>query len=40
MEQRYCDSSDEELIKLLRNGDEEIYDFLCSKYKGLVRSRA
>ena len=34
MEQRYCDSSDEELIKLLRNGDEEIYDFLCSKYKG------
>ena len=40
MEHRYCDLSDEELIRLLRDGNDEIYDFLCSKYKGLVRSRA
>ena len=40
MEHGYCDLSDEELIRLLRDGNDEIYDFLCSKYKGLVRSRA
>lgn len=37
---KYKSMSDEELIRLLRNGEESVCDFLCNKYKNLVRSRA
>ena len=32
--------SDEELIRLLRNGNSEVTDYLMDKYKNLVRSKA
>ncbi len=36
----YADISDEELIVRLRDGEENITDFLMDKYKNLVRSKA
>lgn len=39
----YCEyegSSDEELIDRLRSGEEGIMDYICDKYKNLVRSKA
>lgn len=36
----YQQMSDEELIDLLRNGDDRIMDYICDKYKNLVRSKA
>ena len=36
----YENRSDEELILLLREGDERIQDYIMIKYKGLVRSKA
>lgn len=36
----YTDISDEELIARLRDGEENITDFLMDKYKNLVRSKA
>lgn len=36
----YTDISDEELIVRLRDGEENITDFLMDKYKNLVRSKA
>ena len=36
----YQDMTDEELIRCLRNGNEEITDFIMDKYKYLVRKRA
>ncbi len=37
---RYAELSDEELIQLLRDGDNEVADYICDKYKNLVRSKA
>lgn len=37
---KYENLSDEELITLLRDGDEKITDFLIEKYKDLVRKKA
>lgn len=37
---KYKNLADEELIVLLRDGDEQIYEYLCNKYKNLVSSRA
>ncbi len=36
----YQQMTDEELIDNLRNGDDRIMDFICDKYKNLVRSKA
>lgn len=36
----YEQVSDEELIDRLRNGEERITDYICDKYKNLVRSKA
>lgn len=36
----YEQISDEELIDRLRNGEEQITDYICDKYKNLVRSKA
>ncbi len=36
----YEQSTDEELIHRLRSGEEPIMDFICNKYKNLVRSKA
>ncbi len=36
----YQQRTDEELIDNLRNGDDRIMDFICDKYKNLVRSKA
>lgn len=36
----YDSKSDEELISLLRDGDERVIDYLMDKYKGLVRKKA
>lgn len=40
MKQNYKELKDEELIMLLREGQEEVVDFLMDKYKNLVRSKA
>lgn len=40
MEQKYIDSSDEQLIAAFREGDAEVMDYLMEKYKNLVRKRA
>ena len=40
MRQRYEEYSDEELIGRLRDGEEQIMEFLMDKYKNLVRSKA
>ena len=37
---RYLDITDEELIQWLRDGDDNVSDYLCDKYKGLVKSQA
>ncbi len=36
----YENYTDEQLIDMLRNGDEAITDYICNKYKYLVRSKA
>ncbi|MBQ4536706.1 MAG: RNA polymerase sporulation sigma factor SigH [Lachnospiraceae bacterium] len=36
----YRNSTDEELILRLRDGESAIMDFICDKYKDLVRSKA
>lgn len=36
----YENITDEELIDRLRNGDAPIMDYICNKYKNLVRSKA
>lgn len=40
MEKRYDDSSDEELILRLRDGEGAVTDYIMNKYKNLVRSKA
>ncbi len=40
MKQPYAELKDEELITLLREGEQEVVDYLMDKYKNLVRSRA
>ncbi len=43
MQREYADYellSDEELIDRLRNGETAIMDYICDKYKNLVRSKA
>lgn len=37
---RYDEMTDEELIRLLRAGENEISDYMCNKYKNLVRKNA
>ena len=37
MTERYLDKTDEELILLLRQGDQDVVDYLLEKYKNLVR---
>ena len=37
---RYNQYSDEELLKLLRNGETSVVEYLMEKYKPLVRKRA
>lgn len=38
--QEYDSITDEELIDRLRSGEEAIMDYICDKYKNLVRSKA
>ncbi len=40
MQDRYDGISDEELIQELRDGDKDVADYLCNKYKDLVRHNA
>lgn len=40
MKKAYEEYKDEELIMLLREGEQEVMDYLMDKYKNLVRSRA
>ena len=40
MKKSYEEYRDEELITMLREGQQEVVDFLMNKYKNLVRSRA
>lgn len=40
MLQRYENCSDEELIERLRDGEEQIMEYLMDKYKNLVRNKA
>lgn len=40
MTQRYDGCTDEELIERLREGEEQIMEYLMDKYKNLVRSKA
>ncbi len=40
MKQTYEDLNDEELIMMLREGEQAVTDYLMNKYKNLVRSRA
>ena len=40
MEKEYGNSSDEELILRLRDGEEAITDYIMDKYKNIVRSKA
>ena len=37
---KYEQATDEELIDRLRNGEEAITDYICDKYKNLVRNKA
>lgn len=37
---RYQELSDEELIDNLRGGEEAVMDYICDKYKNLVRNKA
>ncbi len=36
----YANYTDEQLIRLLRDGDDQVMDYLMEKYKNLVRRRA
>ena len=36
----YKESSDEELIVRLREGERDITDYICNKYKGMVKAKA
>lgn len=38
--EKYKDTSDEELIARLRDGEAGIMDYICDKYKQLVRTKA
>ncbi|HIW80395.1 MAG TPA: RNA polymerase sporulation sigma factor SigH [Candidatus Acetatifactor stercoripullorum] len=38
--ERYGNAGDEELILRLRDGEQAIMDYICNKYKNLVRSKA
>ena len=40
MKKNYEECSDEELILLLRDGEESIIDYIMDKYKNLVRRKA
>lgn len=40
MKKEYADSTDEELIVRLRDGEQNITDYIMDKYKNLVRSKA
>ncbi len=40
MKGSYSDSSDEELILRLREGEGDITDYICDKYKRMVRAKA
>ncbi len=40
MAEKYDDYTDEELIQRLRDGEEQIMEFLLEKYKHLVKSKA
>lgn len=40
MKRNYEEYQDEELLMMLRDGQQEVVDFLMNKYKNLVRSRA
>ncbi|MCR5398021.1 MAG: sigma-70 family RNA polymerase sigma factor [Lachnospiraceae bacterium] len=40
MNSKYIPMSDEELIMMLRDGDRDVEDYLCNKYKDLVRRLA
>ena len=35
---KYEEMTDEELIDQLREGDRQVMDYICDKYKNLVRS--
>ncbi len=37
---KYDGFTDEELIDKLRDGENDIYDYLCDKYKDMVRAKA
>lgn len=39
-ETEYQNKSDEELLELLKNGDQNVMDYICDKYKNLVRKEA
>lgn len=38
--EKYSEYTDEELIELYRDGEEEVVEYLMEKYKNLVRSKA
>ena len=40
MEEKYESMTDEELIDSLREGEAPIMDYICNKYKNLVRREA
>ena len=37
---KYEEMTDEELIDQLREGDRQVMDYICDKYKNLLRSKA
>lgn len=38
--EKYLPYTDEQLIQLLRDGDTQVCDFMCERYKDLVRGKA
>ena len=40
MEKNYSERSDEQLIEQLRQGDNDITDYIMEKYKPLVRKKS
>lgn len=38
--EKYIPYTDEQLIQLLRDGDHEVMDYMCERYKDLVRGKA
>lgn len=38
--EKYTSYTDEQLIQLLRDGDHEVMDYMCERYKDLVRGKA